>query len=325
MNDDVRILTVARAEAGERLDHYLARKIPSLSRARLKNLITDHSVLVNDRPIKPSYRVRPGDIIEIELPPPLLVELTPEPLPLDIVYEDDDLVVVNKPAGMVVHPGAGVNQGTLANALVYHFQQLSEGGGALRPGIVHRLDKETSGLMVVAKNNLAHEKLAEQWHRREVGKTYEAIVIGRPGPLGHRGRIDQPIGRHPLHRTMMAVRPKGHGREALTLYRVIELIGDFSRLEVETKTGRTHQIRVHLAWLRFPVVGDAVYGRDLLTRITQPHVRRVVDGLGRHCLHATRLRFAHPRTGAPLEFTSPLPRELETFLAFLREEAASSP
>ncbi|HXF04163.1 MAG TPA: RluA family pseudouridine synthase [Blastocatellia bacterium] len=325
MTEDVRVITVNATEVGERLDQYLARKVLTLSRTRLKNLIADQSVLVNDQPVKPSYRVRSGDIIEIELPPPPVLELIPEPLPLDIVYEDDDLIVINKPAGMVVHPGAGVNRGTLANALAYYFQQLPRAGGGIRPGIVHRLDKETSGLMVVAKSDLAHERLAEQLQHRQVQKLYQALVIGQVGPVGHRGRVDQPIGRHPRHRTMMAVRPRGKGREALTLYRVVELIGEFSLLEIEIKTGRTHQIRVHMAWLGFPVVGDAVYGRDRLTRIKSPEVRRAVDALGRHFLHATRLHFAHPRTGAPLEFASPLPRELETFLAYLREHACSRP
>lgn len=323
MTEDVQVITVHASEAGQRLDQYLARKVPALSRTRLKNLITDQSVLVNDHPAKPSYRVRSGDIVEIELPPPPLLELIPEPLPLDIVYEDDDLIVINKPAGMVVHPGAGVNRGTVANALAYYFQQLPTVGGMIRPGIVHRLDKETSGLMVIAKSDLAHERLAEQLQQRRVRKLYQALVIGRVGPVGHQGRVDQPIGRHPTHRTVMAVRPRGKGREALTLYRVMELIGEFSLLEIEIKTGRTHQIRVHLAWLGFPVVGDAVYGRDRLSRIKPPELRRAVDALGRHFLHATRLQFAHPRTGALLEFTSPLPRELDTFLAHLRDRVGS--
>lgn len=323
MTEDVQVITVHASEAGQRLDQYLARKVPALSRTRLKNLITDQSVLVNDHPAKPSYRVRSGDIVEIELPPPPLLELIPEPLPLDIVYEDDDLIVINKPAGMVVHPGAGVNRGTVANALAYYFQQLPTVGGMIRPGIVHRLDKETSGLMVIAKSDLAHERLAEQLQQRRVRKLYQALVIGRVGPVGHQGRVDQPIGRHPTHRTVMAVRPRGKGREALTLYRVMELIGEFSLLEIEIKTGRTHQIRVHLAWLGFPVVGDAVYGRDRLSRIKPPELRRAVDALGRHFLHATRLQFAHPRTGALLEFTSPLPRELDAFLAHLRDRVGS--
>jgi len=319
---EIRTVRVSASEAGARLDLYLTRALAELSRTRIQALIEDQAVLVNDRPAKPSYRVRAGDRIEIELPPPPRLELRPEPIPLTIVYEDEDLLVVEKPAGMVVHPGAGVSEGTLANALCFYFQQLSAVGGALRPGIVHRLDRETSGLLVVAKNERAHDALSEQFSRREVQKFYRALVIGEVTP--REGRITAPIGRHPVHRTMMTVRPPGQGRDALTLYRVIETIGDFSLLDVEIKTGRTHQIRVHLHALGHPVVGDAVYGRALWTKVRDPVLRQAMAQLGRHFLHAYRLGFRHPRSGQKLEFTSPLPEELTAFLALARERATSS-
>ncbi len=319
---EIRTVTVLASDAGARLDLYLTRALAELSRTRIQALIEDQAVLVNDRPAKPSYRVRAGDRIEIELPPPPTLELRPEPIPLRIVYEDEDLLVVEKPAGMVVHPGAGVSEGTLANALCFYFQQLSVVGGMRRPGIVHRLDRETSGLLVVAKNEPAHDALSEQFSRREVQKFYRALVIGEVTP--REGRIAAPIGRHPVHRTLMTVRPPGQGRDALTLYRVIETIGDFSLLDVEIKTGRTHQIRVHFHWLGHPVVGDAVYGRALWTKVRDPVLRQAMTQLGRHFLHAYRLGFRHPRSGRKMDFTSPLPEELAAFLALARARATSS-
>lgn len=318
MSEEILVLEVPAEEAGQRLDQYLAKKVADLSRTRIQSLIADQDVLVNDRAVKASYKTRPADKIEIEIPPPPVTELVPEPIPLDVVYEDEDIVVVSKPAGLVVHPGAGVTSGTLANALVSHFRQLSEAAGLIRPGIVHRLDKETSGLMVVAKNDVAHEKLAEQLRLRKVYKSYLALVMGRMDPMKRAGKIDAPIGRHPYHRTMMSVRPEGHGREAVTLYRVVETIGEFSLLEVEIKTGRTHQIRVHLADLGYPVVGDAVYGLGWRTKMKDQGVRSAVEKLGRHFLHAAKLRFEHPRTGQRMEFSSPLPKELDKLLTFLR-------
>ena len=318
---EMRTVQVSAPEAGQRLDVYLTRVLAEVSRTRIRALIEEQAVLVNDRPAKPSYKVRAGDRIEVELPPPPVLTVHPEPIPLTIVYEDDDLLVVEKPAGMVVHPGAGVSRGTLANALCFHIQGLSARGETIRPGIVHRLDRETSGLLVVAKTTGAHDALAEQFSRREVQKFYLALVIGRMAE--REGRIAAPIGRHPTHRTMMAVRPDGHGREALTLYRVREWIGDFSLLEVEPRTGRTHQIRVHLTSIGHPVVGDAVYGRALWTKVKDPALRHAMMHLGRHFLHAYRLRFRHPRSEEMLDFTSPLPEELEAFLALARERAES--
>jgi 23S rRNA pseudouridine1911/1915/1917 synthase len=322
MGDEVTTITVGDQEAGQRLDQFLARVIPDLSRSRLQQLILNEDVLVNDLKAKPSYKIKPGDLIDIEIPPPPPSEFAPEPIPLDIVYEDKDLIVINKPAGLVVHPGAGIRSGTLANALVYHFEQLSGVSGAARPGIVHRLDKDTSGLMVVAKNDAAHEKLAVQLQQRKMEKTYLGLVYGHPWPP--QGKIDAPIGRHPTHRTKMAVRPEGKGREALTLYRVVEKFEDAALVEFELKTGRTHQIRVHIAHIGHPIVGDQVYGAGYKTKVKNPDLRRRVEQLGRHFLHAAKLWFKHPRTGRIMEFTSNLPEELKQVLdAFRFQDSAT--
>src|SRR5688572_6352350 len=247
-------LGVSESDAGGRLDAYLATQIKDWSRARLQRLIEAEDVLVNGKPAKPSYKVSAGDVIELELTASPLASFTPENIPLEIVFEDDELVVVNKPAGLVVHPAAGAPSGTLANALAYHFQQLP--GANVRPGIVHRLDRDTSGLLVVAKTEVALENLSDQFRDRTVFKSYAALVHGRI--LQDSGRIDQPLARDPSNRTRMAV-VRG-GRNALTLYRVRRTFARFTLLDVELKTGRTHQIRVHLAWLKHPVVGDETYG-----------------------------------------------------------------
>lgn len=311
-----KVLTPGTSDAGQRLDQYLAANLTELSRSRIQQLIVDAHVLVNGQQVKPSYKIKPGDRLEVAIPPPPASPFSPEPMPLEVVYEDEDLIIINKPAGLVVHPGAGIRSGTLANALSYHFQQLSTLSGALRPGIVHRLDKETSGLLVVAKGDEAHERLAAQWRRREVEKTYIGLVYGIPSPT--QGQIDAPVGRHPAHRTKMAVRAKGQGRQALTIYRVIETFADAALLELQLRTGRTHQIRVHLAYIHHPIVGDDVYGAGFKTKIKDPVVRQAINQLGRHFLHAAKLRFHHPRTGLTLEFHSDLPPELKQLLDLLR-------
>ena len=237
----------------------------------------------------------------------------PENLPIEVVYEDDDLIVVNKPAGLVVHPAAGVESGTLANALAFHFQKLSRGSGPARPGIVHRLDKGTSGLMVVAKTESAHEHLADQFRRREVFKSYAALVHGQLEK--DFGRIDQAVARDPRNRTRMAV-IRG-GRPALSIYKVRQRFQRFTLLDVELKTGRTHQIRVHLAWLKHPVVGDEIYGGGRDKTVANPQTRSRIGKLGRQFLHAERLRFQHPRTGEWMSFTAPLPSELIELLSAL--------
>lgn len=313
-------LVVSAEAGGMRLDAYLASRVNGVSRSALQRAIASGAVLVNDQVAKASYKVRAGDELQVELPETIPLEAAPEAIPLDIVYEDAELIVVNKPAGMVVHPGAGVRSGTLANALVYHFNQLSRAPGALRPGIVHRLDVGTSGLIVIAKTDLAHQNLAAQFESRTVYKRYRALVHGHLA--ANAGRIDAPIGRDPRNRIRMAVRPPGHGRTALTLYHVAERldVGDkFSLLDVEIKTGRTHQIRVHLAYLKHPIVADEAYDGGRGKTLRTPPVRAALARLGRPFLHAAELRFTHPATGEALSFGAPLPDDLRGLLALLRD------
>lgn len=314
------IIIVPPESAGTRLDAFLASQLTENSRAHIQRAITSGDVVVNDRAVKPSYRVRAGEEIQVELPAAVPLEAAPEPIPLDIVFEDEEIIVVNKPAGMVVHPGAGSVSGTLANALVYYFHQLSQklpqAGGALRPGIVHRLDVGTSGLIVVAKTDRAHLNLAAQFEERRVFKSYLALVYGQMA--AKEGRIDAPIGRDPHHRVKMAVRRVGEGRTALTLYRVLEPFEDFTLLEVEIKTGRTHQIRVHLAHLNHPVVGDQTYDSGRAKMIKLPQMRVAIANLARPFLHAAHLSFTHPASGERLNFNAPLPADLQSFLEMLR-------
>jgi 23S rRNA pseudouridine1911/1915/1917 synthase len=305
---------VAAEDVGTRLDAYLAARINDWSRARIQRLIEDGDVLVGGRTVKPSYKLRVADEIEAELTPPASTDFTPENIPLEVVYEDDEIVVVNKPAGMVVHPAVGISSGTLANALAFHFQQLSTKAGAVRPGIVHRLDRDTSGLIVVAKTEAVHEKLADQFRAREVFKSYVALVHGHVAEES--GTIDQPIARDPRNRTRMAV-VRG-GRPSLSLYRVRRRFERFTLLDVEIKTGRTHQIRVHLQWLKHPVVSDAVYGDGRDKTVQDVQVRARINALKRQFLHAEQLAFRHPRTDERLHFTAPLPDELAKLLDELR-------
>lgn len=289
--------------AGERVDRFLVDRLPDLSRSQIQRLIRSGAVTVNDASVRPAYRLAPGDQIFVELPTELTPSIRPEAIPLDIVYEDDYLLVVNKPAGMVVHPAAGVFQGTLVNALLAHCPQVADVGGVERAGIVHRLDKETSGLIVVAKDPQTHAALQRLFKRRLVRKTYVALVDGQVQP--REGIIEVPIGRDPKVRLRMTV--SRTGRPAVTQYRVVEVFPQHTLLEVRPHTGRTHQIRVHLAWLGYPVVGDRVYGR-----------RRPSIPLDRHFLHAVDLAFVHPVTGQKLALTAPLPPELIAVLNELR-------
>ena len=310
---EVQTFKIDSHDAGSRLDAYLASHIEGWSRARLQRLIEAEDVLVNGKAAKPSYKLREHDELEVELIAPVSTSFVPEPIPIEIVYEDETLVVVNKPAGLVVHPAAGIHSGTLANALAYHFQQLPDSGAGVRPGIVHRLDRDTSGLLVVAKTEAALEYLSDQFRDRTVFKSYVALVHGRVG--ADSGRIDQPLARDPSNRTRMAV-VRG-GRSALSLFRVRQRLDRFTLLDVELKTGRTHQIRVHLAWLKHPVVGDETYGAGRDNTIQDAQVRARVRNLGRHFLHAEKLAFTHPQSGERVEFTSPLPPELSELLTVL--------
>lgn len=306
--------TIGPDDVGVRLDAFLASQIQGWSRARLQRLIETEDVLVNGKPAKASHKLREHDELEVELISPATTTFTPEAIPIEIVHEDDTLVVVNKPAGLVVHPAAGIHSGTLANALAYHFQQLPN-GGSVRPGIVHRLDRDTSGLLVVAKTDAALENLSDQFRARTVYKSYAALVHGRV-PTDS-GKIEQPLARDPTNRTRMAVVRGGRG--ALSLYRVNRRFNRFTLLNVELKTGRTHQIRVHLAWLKHPVVGDETYGGGRDNTILDPRLRAAIRGLGRHFLHAEKLAFEHPTTGERVLYQSPLPPELSNLLLEIKE------
>jgi 23S rRNA pseudouridine1911/1915/1917 synthase len=283
--------------AGERLDVFLARALPYLSRAHAQRLIAEGRARVNGQAAKPALRLAPGDTVHVELPEPDPFDLTPEPLPLTVVYEDADVVVVDKPAGLTVHPAPGHPNGTLVNALLAHCGDLAGIEGTLRPGIVHRLDKDTSGLLVVAKNDRAQLSLSGQIARHEVLKAYLVMVAGHPPRAGV---IDAPIGRHPAQRRRMAI--VAEGRPARTHYRVVAEVGDAALVAAVLETGRTHQVRVHFAGVHHPVLGDPVYGRRW-------------DLLERQFLHAWRLVFRHPATGEPIELEAPLPLDLRGALA----------
>lgn len=308
MTETLEPITVLSEFAGTRLDAFLASQLADVSRATIHKAIQSGDCFVNNGIAKASYKIRVGDQIQLELPEVTPLEAAPENIPLDIVYEDDDLIVINKPAGMVVHPGAGVSSGTLANALVYHFNHLSQ-ANSLRPGIVHRLDVGTSGLMVVAKTDRAHQHLAAQFEARTTEKHYTALVYG--AIKAEAGRIDEPIGRDPRNRVKMAVRERG--RSAITLYRVVERFADFTLLDVEIKTGRTHQVRVHLAYLKHPIVGDVTYDGGRVNMVKEGRLRKAIEKLGRPFLHAASLRFEHPQ-GNSLAFHVALPEALQTFI-----------
>jgi 23S rRNA pseudouridine1911/1915/1917 synthase len=313
---EVQLLAITDDAAGQRIDSFLASHLSEISRTRIQRAIEDGDVVVGERTVKPSYRLRAGDQIEIDLPDPPAVEVAAEAIPLTILYEDDDLIVIDKPAGMVVHPGAGVESGTLVNALVYHFNKLSEKAGHVRPGIVHRIDKETSGLLVVAKNDTAHERLSNQFRDRLVFKLYLALCYGRLSE--GRGEIEARIGRSPHNRIRMSVLRGGAGRTAHTLFEVADRFPHFTLLKVQIKTGRTHQIRVHLAHIGHPVVGDSAYGGGRENSVYDQTIKREIKKLGRHFLHSYEMAFTHPRTGERLEFRSPMPAELSSFLAQLK-------
>jgi len=304
----VTVLTVEPASAGARLDRWLSDRLPDLSRARLQALIRGGLIRVDGAVLKAAHRLRGGERIEFEIPPPPAETLAPESVPLSIVYEDPHVLVVDKPAGMVVHPGAGRSGGTLAAAILAHAPTTAGVGGPRRPGIVHRLDKDTSGLLVVAKTPQAYDDLVEQLAARTVTRRYLAVVHGRV--RANEAVVDAPIGRHPTDRVKMAIRPAGRGKRAVTRYRVLERFADFTLLEVRLETGRTHQIRVHLASLGHPVVGDSVYGKPR-TRSPIP-----LDG---YALHATGLAFVHPAFRKAIECAAPIPPRIERLLLHLRD------
>jgi len=307
--------------AGQRLDQAVAHLAEDLSRAAAQRLIDEGLCLLNGEVPKRAAKVAEGDRITLTILPPEPTDVAPEAIPLDVAYEDEHLIVINKPSGMVVHPAAGNPRGTLVNALLAHCRDLSGIGGELRPGIVHRLDKETSGLLVAAKSDVAHRGLAKQIAERTAKRTYWALVWGEPSP--REGRIEAPIARHPRQRQMMAVVPGG--REAATHYRVLETFRlgkagqGASLLELDLETGRTHQIRVHMSHVGHPVLGDPLYGKQrTLPRIATEELRQALEGLEGQALHAKRLRFVHPVTGQPMEFESEPPEDFRRVLEALR-------
>jgi len=316
-------LIVEPGAAGRRLDLWLAAKLPGVSRTRLQALVAEGHVSVDGRAVKASTRLKAGQRVVVDVPPPPPETLIAERLPLNVIYEDADVLVLDKPARLVVHPGAGQRTGTLAHALLAHAPSTAGVGGPRRPGIVHRLDKGTSGLLVVAKSPRAYAGLTEQLARRQVTRRYLALVHGEVRQA--EGTIDAPMGRDPRHRTRMAVLPPGKGKRAVTRFRVLERLKGFTYLEAQLETGRTHQIRVHLASLGHPVMGDATYRLRSTPRITDPALAALVDGLDGVALHAASLAFTHPVTGARLEFASPLPNRIERLLAYLRVQSAPSP
>ena len=294
-------------EPGMRADKAISAALPALSRSAVQALIQDGRVLCNGAPVQKSTKLPVQSVLTVEIPPARPLEVVAQNIPLDIVYEDSDLLVVNKPKGMVVHPAAGNEDGTLVNALLYHCgDSLSGINGVIRPGIVHRIDKDTSGLLIVAKNDAAHRSLAGQIKAHSFTREYRAVVYGR---IKADGTVDAPIARHPQERKRMAVVRSPAAREAVTHYFVVRHFTGFTQLRLRLETGRTHQIRVHMAYIGHPVAGDPVYGP-----------KKVITSLGGQCLHAGLIGFVHPRTGRYMEFEAPLPPYFTDFLKTLRPE-----
>jgi len=297
--------------SGKRADIVLSHFLSDHTRSQIKKLIDDNHVLVGGKPIKPSKKFEKGEIVEITLPEPDSIDAEPENIDLEVLYEDKSIIVVNKPAGMVVHPGAGVKSGTLVNALLYKCNDLSGIGGKIRPGIVHRLDKDTSGVIVVAKNDHAHNSLVNQFKSRTVKKKYLAIVEGNT--KSDSGSLDSFIGRDTINRVKMSSKTKS-GRESLTLWRVLKRFGSASLIEAEPKTGRTHQIRVHFSESGYPLLADKVYGHK---KQRNKFLSAAEKKIGRHALHAAQLGFTHPETEKWVEFMAPLPEDFKQTLEYL--------
>ena len=302
------ILTAEASAAGERLDRYLAGAVEGLTRSAAAKLLEEGQVTLGGKPLGKNYRLQGGEVLTVSLPEPEPAEALPQDIPLDVVYEDADLIVINKPVGLVVHPAPGHPDGTLVNALLFHCAgSLSGVGGALRPGIVHRIDRDTSGLMVAAKNDFAHLSLSAQLQDHSLRRTYEAVVVGNVRE--DRGTVDAPIGRHPTDRKKMAVTDK-NSRPAVTHYEVLRRYPGYTYLRCQLETGRTHQIRVHMAYIGHPLYGDTVYGAK----------KGAADMTGQ-CLHAVALDLTHPRTGERMHFTCPLPEEFTRLLQKLERLA----
>ena len=307
-------LHVGEADVGKRIDAFVSEH-SDITRSAAVRLIEEEAITVNGRAIAKNYKLRAGDAADILVPEPTPAEAQPEDIPLDVVFEDEDIIVVNKPCGMVVHPAAGNEDGTLVNALLHHCAgSLSGIGGVVRPGIVHRIDKDTSGLLVAAKNDAAHQSLADQLKTHDVGRVYYALLIGNLRE--DRGTVDAPIGRNPRDRKKMAVLSLGDGtaRDAVTHYEVLERFRGYCMVRCELETGRTHQIRVHMAHLGHPLVGDATYGGGK-TKFEAAN-KSLISG---QCLHAKELKLTHPKTGERMHFYCELPREMEALIEKMRK------
>ncbi len=304
---DIYYFSAEGTDTGKRADKFLSDKLENISRSALQEYFSDGNVLVNGKQQGKNYRLRFNDRLEVRIPEPVVYEAVAENIPLDIVYEDSDVIIVNKPKNMVVHPAAGNYSGTLVNALLHHCKDSLSGiNGVLRPGIVHRIDKNTSGLLIVAKNDTAHRKIAEQIKDHSFTREYEAVVCGNIKE--NEGTVNQPIGRNPNDRKKMAVTAL-NSKEAVTHFKVLQRFGQYTHIAVTLETGRTHQIRVHMAYINHPVAGDDVYGSDKLT-----------SKLGGQCLHARKIGFVHPSSGEYMEFTSELPRYFSDFLTELEKK-----
>ncbi|MFO7983572.1 MAG: RluA family pseudouridine synthase [Desulfuromonadales bacterium] len=306
-----------RGRIPQRLDLYLAEKLPEKSRSQIKKLIEEGRVTIDGTAVRAALKLRGGEELRVDIPEAMPVETLPENIPLEILYQDSDLIVINKPAGMVVHPAAGHHSGTLVNALLYHCRDLSGISGELRPGIVHRLDKDTSGVMVAAKNDAAHQDLSRQFKLHSIARRYVALVCGLF--QNEMGTIDSPLGRHPVHRKKMSGTGRT-GRRAVTHWQVRKRY-DRDRItlvELALETGRTHQIRVHLAEMNRPILGDPVYSRPArINALADTGLRRLAGQLGRQALHARLLGFTHPATGEDLNFEAPLPEDMQRIVDYL--------
>lgn len=317
--EQVQRFTFDYARRPERLDCFLAEALPELTRSQIKRLIDEGRVTLDDKAAKAGTRLKGGEAVAVVLPEPAPVETLSQAIPLTVLYEDSQLIVIDKPAGMVVHPAPGHAQGTLVNALLHHCQDLSGVGGELRPGIVHRLDKDTSGVMVATKTDAAHQGLARQFKDHSINRRYVALVYGLLPAA--RGTVDKAIGRHPTQRKKMSTGSRS-GRRAVTHWKVLQAWEEdrVSLVELSLETGRTHQIRVHLADLQHAVVGDPVYGGNRSKTLKDPELRRLVEGLGRQALHARLLGFLHPRSGEYLECSSEVPQDMQAIIDYLQHK-----
>lgn len=312
-------ITVSEERQGERLDAFLASSLAELTRSAVQRLIEHGMVRVDGKEVKSSHKLSNGEEVTISIPPPEPSTATPEDMSLVILFEDADIIVVNKPAGLTVHPGAGISSGTLVNGLLGHCSDLSGIGGEIRPGIVHRIDKDTTGILVVAKNDAAHQGLSAQFSQHTVKRVYYALVFG--SPKTDKGRIEGEIGRHPVDRKKMSGNAK-HGRHAVTHWKVLARYNGVTLLKLRLETGRTHQIRVHLSEAKHPLLGDSVYGGDArLGNIKDVKLRSLIKELGRQALHAKTLGFIHPASGEYVEFDSDLPEDMQRIIDYLNTKS----